>query len=110
MSGLELLQLFDAVSFLYFGIAALAQPFFKKEFERYGLAAYRRLTAGLQILAALGLLIGFYLPFLSYVSSLGLAFLMLLGLAVRLKIGDGFVKSFPAFFYACLNAVLCWLS
>ena len=34
--------------------------------------------------------------------------LMLLGFCVRLKIKDGFVKSFPSFFYMALNAYLFW--
>ena len=103
-----LLQLFDAFSFFYFGIAALVQPFFKKEFERYGLAGYRTLTGWLQIIAALGMLLGLWLPLFALVSAAGLALLMLLGFCVRLKIGDGFLKSFPSFFYCVLNAFLAW--
>jgi hypothetical protein len=40
------------------------------------------------------------------VSAAGLALLMFLGFCVRLKIGDGFIKSFPSFFYCALNAFL----
>mgnify|MGYP006073361573 FL=1 len=103
-----LLQLFDAFSFLYFGIAALVQPFFKKEFQRYGLAGYRSLTGWLQITAALGMLVGLRFPLFAFVSAAGLSLLMFLGFAVRLKIGDGFFKSFPSFFYCVLNAFLAW--
>jgi hypothetical protein len=103
-----LLQLFDAFSFLYFGIAALVQPFFKKEFERYGLAGYRTLTGWLQIIAALGMMLGLRFVVFAFVSAAGLTLLMFLGFCVRLKIGDGFIKSFPSFFYCALNAFLTW--
>lgn len=79
----------------------------KSEFKRYGLRGYRKLIGGLQVLGGLGLLLGIlYEPILQLVAAGGLAALMLLGFLVRLKIRDSFVKSFPSFFYALLNAYI----
>ena len=76
------------------------------EFKRYGLDKYRRLTGSLQILGALSLLAGlFYFP-LAVIGSAGLSLLMFMGLAVRIRLRDSFIKSTPAFFYAVLNLVL----
>ena len=76
------------------------------EFKRYGLDKYRRLTGSLQILGALALLAGlFYFP-LAIIGSAGLSVLMFMGLAVRIRLRDGFIKSTPALFYALLNLVV----
>ncbi|MGB1971731.1 MAG: DoxX family protein [Flavobacteriaceae bacterium] len=105
---LTLLTLFSGISFLFFGISCLISERLKEEFIRYGLPHFRILTGTLQLLGALGLFIGFLLPVLQWLSSAGLALLMLLGFAVRLKIKDRFIQSFPALFYCLLNAYLCY--
>jgi hypothetical protein len=99
-------MLFSAVSFLFFGYSCLTSLFMRQEFERYGLAKYRRLTGTLQIIGALCLLGGlFYLP-LAITGAAGLMVLMLLGLAVRIRLRDSFIQSTPALFYALLNLVI----
>jgi hypothetical protein len=103
-----LLTLFSSLSFVAFGLAVFVDPFFVTEFKRYGLASYRRLTGVLQLLGALGLIVGFLVPVLSVISTFGLSLLMFLGFCVRLKIKDSFVKSSPSFFYMALNAYLFW--
>lgn len=75
----------------------------KKEFKRYGLSNFQTLTGSLEILGALGLLIGLKYKLVLMISSTGLSLLMLLGFGVRIKIKDSFVQSFPAFFYMFLN-------
>ncbi|MGB2129068.1 MAG: DoxX family protein [Flavicella sp.] len=102
------LALFSGLSFVAFGLAVFVDPFFIAEFKRYGLASYRKLTGMLQLLGAFGLFAGFLVPVLSVLSTLGLSLLMFLGFCVRLKIKDGFLKSFPSFFYMALNAYLFW--
>lgn len=79
------------------------------EFKRYGLTKFRKLNGYLQLFGAMGLFIGFYQPVVGIIASLGLALLMALGFLVRLKIKDGFVKSFPAFFYMIVNIIICFL-
>ena len=76
------------------------------EFERYGLSKFRVLNGYLQILGALALLAGFFfLPF-ALAGSLGLSILMTMGLIVRIRLRDGFLKLFPAFFYMVLNMAI----
>jgi hypothetical protein len=80
----------------------------KKEFERYGLSHFQITTGILEILGALGLLVGFKFKILLMISAAGLSLLMLLGFGVRIKIKDSFVQSFPAFFYMLLNFYIFW--
>ena len=75
----------------------------KEEFDRYGLSRFQKLTGLLEVLGALGLLLGLKFKILLTISSSGLAILMLLGFGVRIKIKDSFIQSFPAFFYMLLN-------
>ena len=78
-----------------------------REFERYSLPQYRKLTGILQILGAAGLLAGFWLPLIGAVAAGGLAFQMLVGFGVRLKIRDPFLLCIPAFVYFLISAWLC---
>lgn len=75
----------------------------KTEFKRFGLEKLGTLTAVVELLGALGLLIGFkFHPFL-IISSGGLALLMFLGVLVRIKMRDSFLLTLPALFYMFLN-------
>ena len=60
----------------------------------------------LQFLGATGLLVGLEFNIILIISSLGLALLMLLGLAVRIKLKDSLWISLPALFYMILNAYI----
>jgi hypothetical protein len=82
----------------------------KKEFERYGLKKFQKLTGTLEILGALGLLVGVKFKILAMISSGGLSLLMLLGFGVRIKIKDSLLQSFPAFFFMLLNFYIFWNS
>nr|WP_297798532.1 DoxX family protein [uncultured Eudoraea sp.] len=74
-----------------------------REFQRFGLTNFRKLTGILQLLGATGLLIGFIYPLMTVIASAGLAILMLLGFFVRIKIKDGLLVSFPAFAFMLIN-------
>ncbi len=100
-------NLFSALSFLGYGISCVATVHMVQEFERYGLAGYRKLTGVLQIFGATGLLIGFWVPWIGVLASGGLALQMLLGFGVRLKIKDPFHLCLPSFSFLLLNAWLC---
>ena len=100
------LLLFSAISFIFFGISCFIGPYFKSEFERYGLPQFRKLTGFLQLVGGLGILFGFFWNPLSMISTAGLSVLMLLGFGVRIKIKDSVIQSFPSFFYFALNAFL----
>lgn len=103
MSLIDLLVLVSSFSFFAYGLAYFISPKMKSEFIRFGLKKYGTLTAVLEIIGALGLLIGLvFNPFL-VISSLGLALLMFFGVAVRIKIKDPFFALLPALFYLLLN-------
>jgi uncharacterized membrane protein YphA (DoxX/SURF4 family) len=105
----NVLLIFSAVSFLFFGIGCLRSPHLIAEFERYGVPQFRTLTGLLQLLGGLGILLGFYWSPLQIFSCFGLSLLMLFGVGVRVKIKDSFIQSFPAAFYCLLNSYLFWL-
>ena len=60
----------------------------------------------LQFLGAAGLLVGLKINIILIISSLGLAILILLGLAVRIKLKDSLWISLPALFDMSLNAYI----
>jgi uncharacterized membrane protein YkgB len=80
----------------------------KNEFKRFGLEKYGTLAAILELMGAVGLLIGLKNHNVLVLASGGLTLLMLLGTGVRIKMKDSFLVSLPAFFYFLLNAfILC---
>jgi len=101
---LTVLTWFSSIAFIYFGINCFYSKFIIAEFIRYKLPKFRKLTGFLQLLGALGLLIGLYFsPVLLLLASSGLCVLMLFGFVVRLKIKDNFIKSSPSFVFAAIN-------
>lgn len=101
------LILFSALSFLGYGLGCFFSAYLQGEFRRYQLGAQCRLVGILQCLAALGLIAGFWLPWLGQAAAGGLAMMMLVALGVRIRIGDNFVQMLPALGYLGLNAYLC---
>jgi hypothetical protein len=106
MNFLNVLIFFSATSFLVYGIAYFASSNMKNEFKRFGLKKFGALTAILELAGALGLFIGMQNYTVLVLASGGLAFLMLLGTGVRIKMKDSFLVSSPAFFYFLLNAFI----
>ena len=82
----------------------------KNEFERFKLEKLALLVIVLEILGALGLLLGLWYEPLLLVSSAGLGLLMFLGLIVRIKLKDSLWISLPALFYMGLNAYIFYLA
>lgn len=107
---MEVLILISSLSFLGYGIAYFASPKMKSEFIRFGLDKFGTLTAILEIMGALGLLVGLMFNFILLLSSGGLALLMFLGLAVRLKVKDSLGAMLPALFFFCLNSYIFYES
>jgi len=101
-----LLILISSVSFLGYGSACFFSPYLKCEFERYGFASKRTLVGTLQLLASLGLILGFWKPVLGSAASFGLTLMMLLAILVRIRIKDSFLQTLPALFYLLLNLYL----
>ena len=100
------LVLLSSLSFLAYGISYFTSPKMKSEFKRFGLEKQGLLVVVLEILGALGLLVGLAINPILLISAGGLALLMLLGVAVRLKIGDGVWVSLPAVSFMLLNAYI----
>lgn len=82
----------------------------KKEFKRFGLEKFGALTAILEILGAIGLLLGLSFHPLLLISSAGLTVLMFLGVLVRIKMKDSLLISTPAILFMLLNAFIFYLS
>ncbi len=107
MMVLTCLVVFSSVSFLLFGISCFLTPFMRTEFVRYGLGQWRPVIGVLQILGAVGLILGYcYLPILGIFAAMGLSILMILGFGIRLKIKDSALKSAPSLLYALINVYI----
>ena len=110
MGVLEVLVLISSFSFFAYGVAFFTSPKMKEEFIRFGLAKFGTLTAVLEILGALGLILGLlYTPLLVF-SSGGLSLLMLLAVGVRIRIKDPWLVIVPAFSFFILNAYLFFVA
>lgn len=109
MNVLSVCVLVSSISFLFYGISYFISPHMKNEFERFKLEKLALLVIILEIVAALGLLIGLWYEPILLLSSGGLALLMLLGLIVRIKLKDSLWISLPAFFYMGLNFYIFYL-
>ncbi len=107
---LNILILISGLSFLVYGIAYFKSPQMKSEFKRFGLEKAGKPTAVLELLGAVGLVIGLKIPLILLISAGGLAILMFLGVVVRIKVKDSFWTSFPALFYMVLNSYIFFVS
>lgn len=107
---LNILIIISAVSFLFYGITFFTNSGMKEEFDRYGLARFRKLVGSLQLLGGSGLLIGFASQPVLIFASGGLALLMMAGFGVRIKMKDGFWASMPSFLFMLLNAYICFVA
>lgn len=96
-----------AISFLGYGSACFLSNSLKREFDRYGFGSQRALIGGLQLCAAVGLLVGLNQPWVGRAAAAGLALMMLVAVGVRIKIKDTLLQTTPALFYLVLNAYLC---
>jgi len=98
----------NALFFLLYGLQCFTSNKMVLEFERFGLPDSRRILTGvLQLLGSAGLLVGFLMPVIGFLASGGLAIMMLVAFAVRIKIRDGFLESAPSFVFLLLNG---WVS
>ncbi|MDQ3016330.1 MAG: DoxX family protein [Bacteroidota bacterium] len=82
----------------------------KSEFLRFGLRRLGMLTAILEIMGAVGLLVGLMINCILPISSGGLALLMFLGIAVRLRVKDDLQAFLPALFFLSLNLYIFFAS
>ena len=110
MNLLTVLILISSLSFLAYGIAYFISPQMKSEFKRFGLEKAGTLTAVLEIIGAVGLLVGLKVQPILLISAGGLALLMLLGVVTRIRVKDSLWISLPALFFMLLNAYIFFMS
>ena len=100
------LIVFSSVSFFIYGAACFVSPYIKREFERYRFGPQRPMVGGLQLAAAVGLLVGMSHPWMGQMAAAGLALMMLVAVGVRIRIKDSVLQTTPALLYLALNAYL----
>ena len=93
----------SVISFAWYGATLLSSQAMAVDFARYGLGRYRVLVGTLQLAGSLGLVIGSWFPPLVVLSAGGLALMMLVAVAARLRVGDRVVAMLPALAFGVLN-------
>lgn len=99
----EVARAISILAFLFYGVTCLLTNRMVAEFQRYRLPQFRRLVGALELLGAIGMLVGYVLHPLLVASAAGLATLMLLGVATRIRIGDSLLHTLPALAFFLLN-------
>ena len=98
----------SVVLFLFYGAAVLFAKGMKDEFDRFGLSNLRQLTGALEMLGALGLVVGQFIPVLVILSAGGLTVLMALGTITRIRVRDSVEQTMPAVVLLAVNAFIVW--
>lgn len=96
--------------FLLYGIACLFFEGMRRDFERFGLGRLRTLVGTFEVLGALGLIAGQIWPILVPLSAGGLALMMFLGVATRLRVLDSLAQTLPALVLMCVNLFIVWVA
>ena len=100
----EIARVLSVIAFLFYGIACLVTPRMDAEFERYGLARFRRPIGAVECLGALGLLAGQFNRPVLVLAAAGLTLTMVMAIATRIRIGDSLARTLPAIVLLALNA------
>jgi hypothetical protein len=101
-----ILAITSAITFITYGLLCIFTGHMREEFKRYNLERYRVLTGFLELLGGIGTLIGLRSNPIYYISTTGLATLMLLGLFVRIKLKDPVIEMLPALILMLVNIYL----
>ena len=102
----EASRILSIVAFLFYGWLCLASDHMIPEFERYGLAKFRKLTGALELMGAVGLLVSYALQQLVAISAGGISLLMILAVNTRVRIHDPLLQILPALLLGALNAYI----
>ena len=100
---LDFVIIFLSISFLFYGYACLFSQHMVNEFQRYGVPQFRSLIGMMEVLGALGLIVGYFILPIQILAAGGLALLMLCGCLLRLKIRDSILQTVPAFTFLILS-------
>ena len=106
----EACRVFSIGAFLIYGFLCLGGRSMVDEFERFGLARFRVLTASLEVLGAVGLLASYAIPVLAPIAAGGLALLMFLGVLTRIRVRDSLAVTLPALILLVMNAYIATVS
>ena len=106
---LLVLTLGSAGAFLFYGYETLFGVPPRGEYERYGMSQLRVFVGSMQLLGALGALIGLVSTPIGAAATGGLTLMMLLGLLVRYRIHDAPRLMVPAASLAVVNGALLFL-
>ena len=96
----------SGVTFLIYGVLCFYSVSMANDFHRFGLDSLRVLTGVLELLGGSGLLIGLKWPHALWISSAGLALLMLIAFGIRMRMRDGVAVSTPSFLLMLLNVYI----
>ncbi len=108
MDAITIVLIFSSSSFLFYGISYFTSTKMKSEFKRFGLEKFGTMTAILEIMGGVGLVIGLQFNFILVISAAGLALLMFLGILVRIKVKDSIRITLPALFFMLLNLYILY--
>ena len=106
-ANFQLAKILSSGLFLFYGLSCLFADAMVDEFQRFGLADFRRLTGSLEVLGALGIMVGYFYPPLVPWAAGGLAVLMALGVGVSVRVDDPLLEIFPAAFLLVVNLLIC---
>lgn len=99
----QALKVLSILLFLFYGVSVLVSDAMVEEFQRFNLLRYRKLTGVLEVLGALGLIVGYVQPYFVVIAAGGLTLLMALGVVVRFRCRDSVVDALPAFVMMVMN-------
>ena len=103
---LLILTLVSAGAFLFSGYETLFEDPPRGEYERYGMPGLRVFVGAMQLLGAMGVLVGLAFAPIGALAAGGLSLMMLLGLLVRFRIHDAPRLMVPAASLAAVNGLL----
>jgi len=98
------------MAFVVYGALYLFSASMQAEFIRFGLEPFRVFTGILEVLGGVGLLVGVHWSPALWLSSAGLATLMLCGVIVRVVVDDPVIDTLPAFLLMLINGWIFWAS
>lgn len=96
-------KVISIVLFMYYGLAVLVSSAMVEDFERFGLARFRKLTGVLELIGSLGLILGYFVPQFTVAAAGGLTLMMGVGVVVRLRCGDSLTDALPATVMLLIN-------
>ncbi len=106
MGAYHVANIVSIFAFGTYGLLVLFADGMAEEFERFELSRYRRLTGSLEVLGASGLVVGYLVPTLTLAASGGLALLMVLGIATRVRVRDSLAEILPALVLLAVNVFI----